>query len=128
MSRQFTTPICHCTKMQFTANASELREEKNSSSKRDPTGPYQQNFQCWFTHTLRRFPPQDWALEQRWMSILLPLLLLFNNPIFPMIFLVNSSVPAILDAIFQATFLCGLMFFWLSAYHGLRQVCSQLRL
>ncbi|EEB16167.1 Integral membrane protein GPR178, putative [Pediculus humanus corporis] len=75
----------------------------------------------WFTHVLRRFSIQDWSIEQKWMSILLPLLLLYNNPFFPLSFLVNSSFPGILDAIFQETFLSAILLFWLCAYHGLRQ-------
>ena len=43
------------------------------------------------------------------------------DPIFPMIFLVNSWFPGMLDAILQATFLCALLLFWLCIYHGLRQ-------
>nr|CAD7573600.1 unnamed protein product [Timema californicum] len=58
----------------------------------------------------------------KWMSLLLPLLLLYNDPIFPMTFLINSWVPGMLDAVLQATFLCSLLLFWLSIYHGLRQV------
>ncbi|XP_058819990.1 transmembrane protein 181 [Topomyia yanbarensis] len=76
---------------------------------------------CWFAHTLRKYPIYDWSIEQRWMSILLPLLLLYNNPIFPLIFLVNSWLPGMIDAILQATFLCALLLFWLCIYHGLRQ-------
>lgn len=76
---------------------------------------------CWFAHTLRRFPVQDWSIEQKWMSLLLPLLLLYNDPIFPLTFLVDYSLPGILDAIFQETFLSALLLFWLCAYHGLRQ-------
>ncbi|XP_053681760.1 transmembrane protein 181 [Sabethes cyaneus] len=76
---------------------------------------------CWFAHTLRKYPIYDWSIEQRWMSILLPLLLLYDNPIFPLIFLVNSWLPGMIDAILQATFLCGLLLFWLCIYHGLRQ-------
>ncbi|XP_055551518.1 transmembrane protein 181 [Wyeomyia smithii] len=76
---------------------------------------------CWFAHTLRKYPIYDWSIEQRWMSILLPLLLLYNNPIFPLIFLMNSWLPGMIDAILQATFLCGLLLFWLCIYHGLRQ-------
>ncbi|XP_065081918.1 transmembrane protein 181 [Ochlerotatus camptorhynchus] len=76
---------------------------------------------CWFAHTLRKYPIYDWSIEQKWMSILLPLLLLYNNPVFPLIFLINSWLPGMLDAIFQATFLCALLLFWLCIYHGLRQ-------
>ncbi|XP_055618880.1 transmembrane protein 181 [Toxorhynchites rutilus septentrionalis] len=76
---------------------------------------------CWFAHTLRKYPIYDWSIEQKWMTILLPLLLLYNNPVFPLIFLLNSWIPGMLDAILQATFLCALLLFWLCIYHGLRQ-------
>ncbi|XP_014287731.1 transmembrane protein 181 isoform X2 [Halyomorpha halys] len=75
----------------------------------------------WFGHTLRKFPMYDWSIEQKWMSIMLPLLLLYNDPIFPLTFLINSWIPSMLDALFQATFLCCLLLFWICIYHGLRQ-------
>ncbi|XP_062606630.1 transmembrane protein 181-like, partial [Saccostrea cucullata] len=53
--------------------------------------------------------------------LLLPLLLLYNDPLFPLTFLVNSWVPGMFDAIFQASFLCALLLFWLCIYHGVRQ-------
>lgn len=74
-----------------------------------------------FAHSLRRFSVRDWSMEQRWMSVLLPLLLLYNNPLFPLTFLVNSWVPGMFDALFQATFLGTLLLFWLCLYHGVRQ-------
>ncbi|KAI5702365.1 hypothetical protein M8J76_005979, partial [Diaphorina citri] len=77
---------------------------------------------CWFTHTLRKYSVQDWSFEQKWMSILLPMLLFYNNPTFPLIFLWNSWVPGMLDALFQITFISTLLLFWLCMYHGLRQV------
>ncbi|XP_071439308.1 transmembrane protein 181 [Hetaerina americana] len=76
---------------------------------------------CWFAHALRMFSMHDWSIEQKWMSVLLPLLLLYNDPIFPMTFLVNSWIPGMVDAILQASFLCALLLFWLCIYHGLRQ-------
>ncbi|XP_076297596.1 transmembrane protein 181-like isoform X2 [Lasioglossum baleicum] len=76
---------------------------------------------CWFGHSLRKYPLHDWSIEQKWISILLPLLILYNNPLFPMTFLVNSWVPGMLDAILQTTFLCAVLMFWLCVYHGLRQ-------
>lgn len=105
-------------------------------------------FQCWFGHSLRKYPLHDWSIEQKWISILLPLLILYNSkfsrfrlffisihvivdvllnlywtdPLFPMTFLVNSWVPGMLDAILQTTFLCAILMFWLCVYHGLRQV------
>ncbi|KAG8258703.1 hypothetical protein J6590_025869 [Homalodisca vitripennis] len=76
---------------------------------------------CWFSLTLRTFFIHDWSIEQRWMSVLLPLLILYNNPIFSLTFLMDSWVPGMLDAVFQASFLCALLLFWLCIYHGLRQ-------
>ncbi|CAH2009468.1 unnamed protein product [Acanthoscelides obtectus] len=76
---------------------------------------------CWFQHSLRKYLLYDWSIEQKWMSILLPLLMAYNNPVFPMSFLLNSWIPGMIDAIAQATFLCALLLFWLCIYHGLRQ-------
>uniref|UniRef100_A0A3B3YSA2 Transmembrane protein 181 n=1 Tax=Poecilia mexicana TaxID=48701 RepID=A0A3B3YSA2_9TELE len=75
---------------------------------------------CLFAHSLRKFSMRDWGIEQKWMSILLPLLLLYNDPFFPLSFLVNSWFPGTLDAFFQALFLCSLLLFWLCVYHGIR--------
>ncbi|KAL0967794.1 hypothetical protein UPYG_G00257020 [Umbra pygmaea] len=75
---------------------------------------------CMFAHSLRKFSMKDWGIEQKWMSILLPLLLLYNDPFFPLSFLVNSWFPGTLDAFFQALFLCSLLLFWLCVYHGIR--------
>ncbi|CAG9766829.1 unnamed protein product [Ceutorhynchus assimilis] len=75
----------------------------------------------WYYQCLRKYPVHCWAFEQKWVGMLLPLLMTFDNPIFPMIFLVSSWLPGMLDAIFQATFLATLFLFWLSVYHGLRQ-------
>uniref|UniRef100_A0A7N5K2Q4 Transmembrane protein 181 n=3 Tax=Caniformia TaxID=379584 RepID=A0A7N5K2Q4_AILME len=63
---------------------------------------------------------RDWGMEQKWMSILLPLLLLYNDPFFPLSFLVNSWFPGMLDDLFQSVFLCALLLFWLCVYHGVR--------
>ncbi|XP_035216021.1 transmembrane protein 181-like [Stegodyphus dumicola] len=76
---------------------------------------------CWFAFSLRFFYFYDWSIEQKWIFLLLPLLLLYNDPCFPLSFLVNSWVPGMLDAVFQATFLCALLLFWLCIYHGIRQ-------
>uniref|UniRef100_A0A8D0CHJ1 Transmembrane protein 181 n=1 Tax=Scleropages formosus TaxID=113540 RepID=A0A8D0CHJ1_SCLFO len=75
---------------------------------------------CVFAHSLRKFSMRDWGIEQKWMSILLPLLLLYNDPFFPLSFLVNSWFPGTLDTLFQAMFLCALLLFWLCVYHGIR--------
>lgn len=89
---------------------------------------------------MRKYPAYDWSIEQKWIMILLPLLLLYDSkkttplflfwllilksfvdPFFPMIFLMNSWFPGMVDAVFQASFLCALLLFWLCLYHGLRQ-------
>uniref|UniRef100_A0A2K6FKN9 Transmembrane protein 181 n=1 Tax=Propithecus coquereli TaxID=379532 RepID=A0A2K6FKN9_PROCO len=75
---------------------------------------------CLFAHSLRKFSMRDWGIEQKWMSVLLPLLLLYNDPFFPLSFLVNSWLPGMLDDLFQSVFLCALLLFWLCVYHGIR--------
>lgn len=76
---------------------------------------------CLYARTLRKFPLREWTIEQKWMSILLPLLLLYNDPLFPLNFLVRSWIPLALDAVLQVTFLAALLMFWLCAFHGIRQ-------
>ena len=39
-------------------------------------------FQCLFAHSLRKFSMRDWSIEQKWMSVLLPLLLLYNSELY----------------------------------------------
>lgn len=36
-------------------------------------------------------------------------------------FLTDSWFPGALDALFQASFICALLLYWLCVYHGLRQ-------
>uniref|UniRef100_UPI00358F2B98 transmembrane protein 181 isoform X2 n=1 Tax=Myxine glutinosa TaxID=7769 RepID=UPI00358F2B98 len=75
---------------------------------------------CIMAHSLRRFSMRDWSVEQRWLALLLPLLLLYDDPLFPLSFLVNSWIPGLLDDLFQATFLSALLLFWLCTYHAMR--------
>ena len=102
--------------------------------------------QCWFFFCMKKYSVVHWSLEQKWMSILMPLLILYNgiiirqyalvkpsltwhvliclpniDPLFPLSFLVDSWFPGVLDAVFQITFLSALLLFWLCVYHGLRQ-------
>ena len=60
-------------------------------------------------------------MEQRWCSILLLLLIFYNNPFFPLNLTSATLIGGILDAIFQSLFLFMLLLFWLCALHGLRQ-------
>ena len=56
---------------------------------------------CWFVQVMKKFAFRDWCLEQRFMALLLPLVLLYNNPLFPMTFLIPSWLPGTLDGFFQ---------------------------
>ncbi|CRK99945.1 CLUMA_CG013243, isoform B [Clunio marinus] len=76
---------------------------------------------CWFYHTLKKHPITIWSIEQKFTFILLPMLILFNNPLFPLMFLCNSMIVGMIDALFQTTFLCALLLFWVTVYHALRQ-------
>lgn len=93
---------------------------------------------CWFYHTLRKYPSNNWSIEQKFTFVLLPMLILFNSkfnfwcdidhlwkiinviqfhlsdPLFPLLFLVNSMFVGMLDALFQTSFLCMLLLFWVT--------------
>ncbi|XP_057663045.1 transmembrane protein 181 [Diorhabda carinulata] len=75
----------------------------------------------WYQNSLRKYPMCNWSIEQKWISWLLPLLMAYDNPVFPMSFLINSWLPGMIDAFAQTTFICALLMFWLCIYHGLRQ-------
>ncbi|CAG2166422.1 unnamed protein product [Oppiella nova] len=75
----------------------------------------------WFTHSLYRFPFVDWSLEQKWTALLLALLLVTDNPFYPMQFLFGSALPRLMEILFQSSLMCTLMMFWLSFFHGIRQ-------
>ena len=74
-----------------------------------------------FVHSLHKYPVLDWSMEQRWMVILLILLSLYNNPLFPLTLTSSPLLAGILDSIFQSNFLFSLLMFWLCVLHGLRQ-------
>lgn len=74
-----------------------------------------------FGGNLRKYPIQDWSMEQRWICMLLVLLIFYNNPLFPLTLTSSTLFAGILDAIFQSTFLFALLAFWLCTLHGLRQ-------
>ncbi|XP_017776659.1 PREDICTED: transmembrane protein 181 [Nicrophorus vespilloides] len=75
----------------------------------------------WYTHVMKKYEVCFWSIEQSWINVLLPTLLFYNNPSFPMMLLANSWLPGVMDAFSQITFLACLLLYWLSTYHGLRQ-------
>lgn len=44
------------------------------------------------------------------------------DPMFPLTLLTSNQLIGMLDGVFQITFICAVLFFWLCVYHGLRQV------
>jgi len=75
-----------------------------------------------FLVAMRHHRTEEWALEQKWCLALLLLLCLFDDPAFPLAVL--SGWPpslALADALQQAAFVFGLLFYWLCIFHGLRQ-------
>ncbi|KER31973.1 hypothetical protein T265_12890, partial [Opisthorchis viverrini] len=75
-----------------------------------------------FLSSLRNFALRDWTLEQKYTALLLPLLMLFNNPFFPMRYFTSSWIVQWLDNVFQATFTAALLLFWICLFHGMRAV------
>ncbi|KAJ3438770.1 transmembrane protein [Anaeramoeba flamelloides] len=61
---------------------------------------------------------KEFTLPQKLISILLILLLLKNNPIYPAILLDNKNVIKIFDFIFLTTFRVFLLVFWLIFFEG----------
>eukprot|EP01155_Anaeramoeba_flamelloides_P046595 Anaeramoba_flamelloidesc39834_g2_i1.p1 GENE.c39834_g2_i1~~c39834_g2_i1.p1 ORF type:complete len:324 (+),score=36.72 c39834_g2_i1:48-974(+) len=57
---------------------------------------------------------RSFSAEQKWIVILLVLLLLFNNPLHPLNLLTNSGFIEVLDAVFSVTFIMALFAFWLT--------------
>ena len=52
-------------------------------------------------YSLRKFHLEDWSFEQKWVGILLPLLLAFDNPMFAYTLFTSNPLPGALDAIGQ---------------------------
>ncbi|XP_035439083.1 transmembrane protein 181 [Spodoptera frugiperda] len=75
----------------------------------------------WFAYMMRKYPMSDWSIEQRWIYILLPSLLTFNDPLYPLRFFPGAIMAPLIGNFFQTTFLAAVMLSWLSQYHGLRQ-------
>lgn len=70
----------------------------------------------------------DWVnhhWKANWSNILLvlflSLLFAFPDPLYPLVFLLNSTTPRTIDILFQTLFYFGLLLFWLCFFHGIRQ-------
>jgi hypothetical protein len=74
----------------------------------------------WFVVTLRKFKWRDWAIEQRWTSILLFCLLGYNNPFFPLTILAKGWFPIFLNECLTTTFFATLLLYWLVVFDGIR--------
>jgi len=71
--------------------------------------------------SLRKYSVEEWSIEQKWIMVLLTAVLLYNNPLFPLILLVHSPLVNVIDDCFTVTFFCTLLMFWLCVYHGIRK-------
>lgn len=76
---------------------------------------------CWFTHSLHKHAFSEWSIEQKWTAFLLPLLILYDNPFYPMMFLLGFSFPRLMEVIFKTCFYAAVLLFWLVFFHGIRQ-------
>lgn len=76
---------------------------------------------CFYMHNLYRFSIIDWSLEQKWTAAHLILLILSNNPFYPMQFLLGSAFPHLFEVWLHTSLQTLLMLFWLCFFHGIRQ-------
>ncbi|CAH8864225.1 unnamed protein product [Trichobilharzia szidati] len=73
-----------------------------------------------FYVNMRKFRLCNWTIEQCCIAILLPLLILYNNPLYPLQYLTTNWFPPCLGYFFQVTFICTLLLAWLCIFHGIR--------
>ena len=76
---------------------------------------------CFYMHHLYRFSIIDWSLEQKWTAAQLLLLILSNNPFYPIQFLLGSEFPYLFEVWLHTSLQTLIMFFWLCFFHGIRQ-------
>ncbi|CAH8605162.1 unnamed protein product [Schistosoma guineensis] len=74
----------------------------------------------WFYIKMKKFSLNYWTIEQCCMAILLPLLILYNNPLYPLQYLTTNWFPSCLGYLFQITFVAVLLLVWLCIFHGIR--------
>ncbi|CAH8633205.1 unnamed protein product [Schistosoma rodhaini] len=74
----------------------------------------------WFYIKMKQFSLNYWTIEQCCLAILLPLLMLYNNPLYPLQYLTINWFPSCLDYLFQITFVAVLLLVWLCIFHGIR--------
>ena len=74
----------------------------------------------WFAYRTRDLPWQLWSVEQKWVIVLLFALLLYNDPLYPMQFIVNHFLVSFLHEALTVTFVSLLLLFWLSVLDGIR--------
>ncbi|RTG87183.1 uncharacterized protein DC041_0002484 [Schistosoma bovis] len=80
----------------------------------------------WFYIKMKKFSLNYWTIEQCCMAILLPLLILYNNPLYPLQYLTTNWFPSCLGYLFQITFVAVLLLVWLCIFHGIRIVSKNL--
>lgn len=76
-------------------------------------------FAFWFR--MRNVELYKWTIEQRCIGFLLLTLILLNNPLYPVEYLVSGWFFPALDALFQVTHSVAHMIFWLFAFDFIRR-------
>nr|CDS30574.2 transmembrane protein 181 [Hymenolepis microstoma] len=77
-----------------------------------------------FIASLNTFPWEHWTVEQKWTSTILFLLLLYYDPLHPLMYLLPGWIPGALDSFFAISFYTYLLFYWISIFDALRAVSS----
>ncbi|CAB3260798.1 unnamed protein product [Arctia plantaginis] len=74
-----------------------------------------------FFYALRRYHLTDWSLEQKWISFLLPSLLMANDPMYPLRLFAANYFATMMSDMNMILLICSILLSWLAQYHGLRQ-------
>ncbi|KAJ3423740.1 transmembrane protein [Anaeramoeba flamelloides] len=74
----------------------------------------------YFVKRVRGYGFRTFDFEQKWVACLLLLLLLFNNPLWPILLLSSSGFVVFLDAFVTTIFFLGIWGFWLCLIDGYR--------
>lgn len=78
-------------------------------------------FTAYFIFELRKVPITEWSWEQRSILVMFVGLLCYNDPFFPFTFAVSGWFFPFMSALFEVTFSCILLLFWLLMMDKIRK-------
>ncbi|KAH3746031.1 transmembrane protein [Pelomyxa schiedti] len=76
---------------------------------------------CLFSWFIRKLKLPNWAIEQKWTSILLFALVGYNNPAFPLFLLFDGWFPIFINQVLTTIFYAVLLLYWLVTFDGIRK-------